>query len=330
MTRHDVFNGDADGLCAVQQWRLAEPDERAVPVTGAKRDIALLARVDAAAGDEVTVFDVSLHVNRDALERTLAAGARVRWFDHHYAGEVPAHPALEACIDVRADTCTSLIVDSRLGHRFAPWAAVGAFGDNLHAPARALCAAAGLDAAATARLAELGEALNYNAYGDDVADLPLHPAELRRAMARHADPLEFAAQSPHCARLLATCREDLERACAVPAWADAPGAAVRRLPDAPWARRVRGAYGNLLAVREPRRAHAIVVPRADGAYTVSLRVPAGARTSADAFCRAYPGGGGRAIAAGVDAVAPDALEALLRAFLAAYPDDAAAGRSGAD
>jgi hypothetical protein len=328
VTRHDVFNGDADGLCAVQQWRLAHPAADAIAVTGAKRDIALLQRVDAAAGDEVTVFDVSLHVNRDALGRALAAGARVRWFDHHYAGEPPVHPALDACIDTRADTCTSLIVDARLGHRFATWAAVGAFGDNLHAPARALCEAAGLDRASADRLAELGEALNYNAYGDDVAELPVHPAELRRAMTPHADPLAFAAQAPVCTRLLATCREDLERACAVPAWVDAPGAAVWRLPDAPWARRVRGAFGNLLAVREPRRAHAIVVPRADGAYTVSLRVPAGARTSADAFCRAYPRGGGRAIAAGIDAVAPDALDGVVRAFVAAYPGDAPTGRSG--
>lgn len=328
MTRYDVFNGDADGLCAVQQWRLAQPDGRAVPVTGAKRDIALLARVDAAAGDEITVFDVSLHVNRAGLERSLAAGARVRWFDHHYAGVPPAHPALEACIDTRPDTCTSLIVDARLDHRFAPWAAVGAFGDNLHAPARALCAAAGLDEAQTARLAELGEALNYNAYGDDVADLPLHPVALRRAMAPHADPLEFAAGSPVCERLLATCREDLELACAGPASADAPGAAVWQLPDAAWARRVRGAFGNLLALRDPRRAHAIVVPRADGAYTVSLRVPAHADTSADAFCRSYPRGGGRAIAAGIDAVASDALDAVVRAFVATYGPGVRSERSG--
>lgn len=318
MTRWDVFNGDADGLCAVQQWRLAEPADDAVAVTGAKRDIALLARVRAAAGDEVTVFDVSLHSNRAALEATLAAGARVRWFDHHYAGTPPAHPALDACIDTRASTCTALIVDARLGHRFALWAVVGAFGDNLHAPARALCAAAGLDETRTAALAELGEALNYNAYGDDVADLPLHPAELRRAMAPHADPFAFRAEAPGCARLLSTCREDLERACAAPPWAESAGAAVWRLPDAPWARRVRGAFGNRLATADPRRAHAIVVPGSDGASTISLRVPPGAPTSADAFCRRFPGGGGRAIAAGVDRVAPADVDALLRAFLDTY------------
>ena len=50
MTHYDVFNGDADGICALQQLRLAEPRD-AVLVTGVKRDIALLDRVPARAGD---------------------------------------------------------------------------------------------------------------------------------------------------------------------------------------------------------------------------------------------------------------------------------------
>ena len=42
----DVCNGDADGLCAVLQWRLHTP-AAATLVTGLKRDIALLERVQA-------------------------------------------------------------------------------------------------------------------------------------------------------------------------------------------------------------------------------------------------------------------------------------------
>ena len=53
----DVFNGDADGLCALHQWRLAHPAESTL-VTGVKRDIRLLSKVDAHAGDEVCVFDI--------------------------------------------------------------------------------------------------------------------------------------------------------------------------------------------------------------------------------------------------------------------------------
>ena len=49
MTCFYVFNGDADGLCALQQLHLADPGD-AILVTGVKRDIGLLARVEAPAG----------------------------------------------------------------------------------------------------------------------------------------------------------------------------------------------------------------------------------------------------------------------------------------
>ena len=71
---YDVFNGDADGICSLLQLRKAEPRE-ATLVTGVKRDIDLLEKVNAAAGDRITVLDVSLDKNRGALDRALAAGA---------------------------------------------------------------------------------------------------------------------------------------------------------------------------------------------------------------------------------------------------------------
>ncbi len=46
---YDVFNGDADGLCALHQLRLAKP-AAAELITGVKSDIALLHRVHAGAG----------------------------------------------------------------------------------------------------------------------------------------------------------------------------------------------------------------------------------------------------------------------------------------
>ncbi|HJV50176.1 MAG TPA: acetyltransferase, partial [Noviherbaspirillum sp.] len=38
MTCFDVFNGDADGMCALRQLRLSEPRE-AIRITGLKREI---------------------------------------------------------------------------------------------------------------------------------------------------------------------------------------------------------------------------------------------------------------------------------------------------
>jgi len=130
MQFYDIFNGDADGICALQQLRLEEP-RASVLVTGVKRDVRLLERVKATAGDELTVLDISLRSNAADLRRLLDAGARLRCFDHHAVGELPQHTNLKAFIDTAPDTCTSLIVDRYLGGRQRMWAVVAAYGDNL-------------------------------------------------------------------------------------------------------------------------------------------------------------------------------------------------------
>ena len=56
MAFYDIFNGDADGICALHQLRLSEP-RRAELVTGTKREIRLVARCAPASGDEMTVLD---------------------------------------------------------------------------------------------------------------------------------------------------------------------------------------------------------------------------------------------------------------------------------
>ena len=55
----DVFNGDADGICALVQLRLAEPKQSKL-VTGVKRDIQLLEHLSVQKNDSVTVLDISL------------------------------------------------------------------------------------------------------------------------------------------------------------------------------------------------------------------------------------------------------------------------------
>ena len=113
MRFYDIFNGDADGMCALHQLRLAQP-RQAQLVTGVKRDNRLLTRVYPAPGDRLTVLDISLHENREDLLRILGTGAHCQYFDHHHAGDVPVHPLLETHIDTSESTCTSLIVDRHL------------------------------------------------------------------------------------------------------------------------------------------------------------------------------------------------------------------------
>ena len=58
--------------------------------------------------------------------------SRVRYFDHHFAGDIPAHPALEAHIDLSPERlhqrCSSI---ATWKGRSGRWAIAGAFGDSL-------------------------------------------------------------------------------------------------------------------------------------------------------------------------------------------------------
>ena len=318
MRRFDVFNGDADGICALRQLRLAEPADTEL-VTGLKHEVALLARVEAGEGDQVTVLDVSLDRNRAALLRLLERGASVRYFDHHRAGDVPAHPRLEAHIDAGGLACTSELVDRVLGGRFRPWAVVAAFGDNLPHAARRLAGGLGIDDGRLALLESLGQGLNYNAYGFTREDVLVAPEALYRIVSRYADPFELLAREPLVARLEQERLDDLARAgqAAKPLLAAASHEAWM-LPDARWARRVQGVFANQLAAGRPERAHAVLVPIPPGGHTVSVRVPEGCGCSAADFCRRFPGGGGRVTAAGITQLGHGRLEAFLAEFAAAY------------
>lgn len=317
MARIDVFNGDADGICALHQLRLDDPGTD-VLVTGAKRDIGLLDRVRAGSGDAVTVLDISLDPNRAGLMRLLEAGARVRYFDHHFAGEVPAHPGLEAHIDTAAEVCTSILVDRYLNGRYRPWAVAAAFGDNLVRSAEALARASGYVEARTRMLASLGECLNYNGYGDTPEDLHFHPAELYAALRPYAEPGEFVADSPAYKRLAAGFRDDMRKTKALVPALDSGGCRAYVLPDAAWARRASGVFANRLAAERPAAAHAVLTPDTHGSVTVSVRAPTLRPEGADALCRQFANGGGRKAAAGINRLPAAEVDEFLRRFAAHF------------
>jgi hypothetical protein len=319
MKQFDVFNGDADGLCALHQLRLEAPADAAVLVTGVKRDIALLGRVDAREGDTVTVLDVSADANRAALASLLDRGVHVEYFDHHFAGELPVSRYLHAHIDLSPDTCTSLIVDRHLNGARRAWAIVGAYGDNLPRAARACAESLHLQPAELARLRELGENLAYNAYGDREQDVIIPPADLYRALKAYADPLRFVDEEDVCRRIGEQKRADLDMADCVEPEIVLPGAMFYILPDEAWGRRARGVLANTLANRVPTVAHAVLSINGQGSYTVSLRAPLASPTGADAVCRRFQTGGGRASAAGVNQLPRDKLGPFAEAVDAAFP-----------
>ncbi len=316
MKFYDIFNGDADGICALHQLRLEQPRE-AVLVTGVKRDIQLVARVDAGADDVLTVLDIALRSNIQAVQQALAHGARVQYFDHHAAGDIPQHPAFEAHLDPAPDICTSLLVDRHLSGKHRLWAVVAAFGDNLVESALRAAQPLQLDHTELARLHELGEAINYNAYGETVEDLHYAPADLYRTIAPYHDPRHFIFDEPVFEVLQQASVEDLARAETVtPEFATA-AVALYVLPDAAWSRRVNGLFSNRLAQTEPQRAHAVLVAKGDG-FVVSVRAPRNQPLGADTLCLAFATGGGRAAAAGINRLLVEDLPKFADAFRAAY------------
>jgi hypothetical protein len=196
---------------------------------------------------------------------------------------------------------------------------VGAFGDNLQDAAFELAHTLMMGEHDLGRLRELGETLNYNGYGDSESDLVVHPIELYRRLARHRDPFEFLAAEPVTAAISRRREEDMQMAELAEPKFVLGGADVYVLPDAPWSRRVRGTFANALANRLPALAHAVLTPNAAGGYTVSVRAPVNPHAAADALCRKFVTGGGRAAAGGINHLPADRLPEFVRELDRAFP-----------
>ena len=315
----DVFNGDADGLCALTQWRHHQPVDSTL-ITGVKRDIQLLDKVQAQAGDQVTVFDLSLDKNRAALIKLLGKGVDVFYVDHHFAGDIPASEHLTTSINTAADICTSLLINKHLQGQCKMWAIVGALGDNLKHSARALGCSLALSEQQWLQLEQLGTALNYNSYGLSVEDLHVSPMILFEQMRHYTDPFVFIDECrPLFDQLVHAYQADCRLTETLTAEFSNNDVAVFILPDAPWARRISGVYSNNLANQTPTRAHAVLTLKPNGHYMVSLRAPLAAKEGADRFCRRFPTGGGRAAAAGINDLPADQLHHFIDALSEFYP-----------
>lgn len=310
MPNFDVFNGDADGILSLVQLRLAEPRE-AVLVTGRKRDIKLLSRVDAAAGDKVTVLDISMQSNAHDLRRILDEGADVFYLDHHNAGEIPEHPNLNAVIDTSPEICTAMLVDEALDGDYRAWAVTAAFGDNF--PELATQKAEGLDLPLDA-LARLGLLVNYNGYGADLNDLHFNPEDLYRELVKYETPMAFLeAKTETYAALEAGYEADLAVMSGGEVILETSSHYALVLPGIAASRRMSGVHGNALAQEFPDRAHAILTQQ-DGGYLVSIRAPLVRRSGADVLALQFETGGGRSAAAGINHLAEAELDKFIALF----------------
>lgn len=317
MADYDIFNGDADGICALLQLRLAEPRDAKL-VTGVKRDIDLLKQVSAGKDDRVTVLDISMDKNHDALVSTLGTGAEVIYFDHHFPGEIPEAGNLSAHIDTDAEVCTGLLVNKYLEGAHLRWAVTAAYGDNLHNAAAEAAAPLGLSKAELSQLEELGTLLNYNGYGATVDDLFFAPDELFKKLLPYTNPFDFIAGDENFAALKAGYEQDMANAKAIDPSMSTDTCAMFMFPHESWSRRVGGVYGNELARNYPDRAHALLSDIGGNNYQVSVRAPINRRDGADELCRQFDTGGGRKAAAGINKLPEAELDRFQSAFEAQF------------
>lgn len=317
---YDVFNGDADGIIALLQLRLAEPKASTL-ITGVKRDIKLLNQVvKAGNATSVTALDISMEKNLEPLKALLAQQVSVFYCDHHRTGDVPQSEQLETLINLESDVCTSLLIDQKLNGQYRHWAIAAAFGDNLNQRAQTMAEQAGLNQTDIDFLCDLGTLINYNGYGASLADLHIPPAQLFEQLLAYPDPFGLRADNTSPYYLLKQgYDQDYAFVTRLTPVVDDGICRVFELPSEAWARRISGVFGNELANQAPTQAHGVLTLNENQKdYTVSVRAPLSNRVGADDVCTQFETGGGRKAAAGINALPLDQKSTFIEALSRYY------------
>jgi len=314
MSAFDVFNGDADGVLALHQFRLAHPQESTL-ITGVKRDVNLIGQLRDQCDARVVVFDISLEINQQEVLAAIARGCSFTWFDHHRRGDLLDGPRLETHINLAPTCCSALLVDEYLGGQYHLWAVAAAYGDNLRELADQLSAKAGLSKNEAQSLKDLGETINYNGYGEVREDLNIWPADLYLDLKKYENPFEYSSVSKVFERIQKQKQED-ERVLgqSTELYRSKVGVVIL-LPEGSSSKRMSGIFSNDLVHNEPEMAHAILTHLdAEQGYRISIRAPLSRLEKADTLAKQFPTGGGRAGAAGVNQLPKDQLPIFFQAF----------------
>ena len=313
MANYDVFNGDTDGIFAWHQLRLVHPRDATI-VTGVKRDVGLVSRVNAGDGDLVTVMDVSHAKNRKDVQRLLDSGAIVEYFDHHDPSELIAHPNITYHINTEPNISTGLIVNSYVKGKNCLWSIATAFGDNHIELAINMAKSEGLDDEQINLLKQIGLVVNYNSYGQTADDLFYSPEEIAEAVkACGSDVFRFTEQSDIFSTLLENFSNDMASAGCQEPYSISENGLIYTLPNEVWTHRIMGSFSNHLVSTNKDLACAISVLNSDGTYRISVRSSINNPHGAGDLCKKF-GGGGREKAAGINNLPESELEEFKEEF----------------
>jgi nanoRNase/pAp phosphatase (c-di-AMP/oligoRNAs hydrolase) len=312
---YDFFNGDADGIISLHQYRMfADTDTELF--TGVKRDIKLLRHCLDVKNSRFYVFDISLLSNHDDAVKVLGNENTMIWFDHHEPGELNLGENFTAKIDPDPNCCTNLMVDRYLDGIYRPWTICGAYGDNLHELADTLnphFTKKSMD-----RLREVGETLNYNGYGNEESDLTVHPKEVYIDIHKYESPFEYRKKSEVYNKIYeqkTLDEQELERSQIVD---ESSIGVVILLPDSKASVRYSGIYSNKMTTDNPSKAFAILTRFDEESYRISIRSPKTNPYGASTLAKMFPGGGGREKAAGINQLPKKDLQSFIDKFKEVY------------
>lgn len=317
MTYIDIFNGDADGIFSLIQWRKAHPvgsNDKQHLVTGVKRDIALVPKLTEALASEaaITVLDVSFDKNVDGVKQVLEVCQNLFYCDHHKADKLFEHEKLIANINTEPTVCTGLLVNAYLQDRYPLWAIAAAYGDGLDHIAERHVKRLQLNERQQNQLKQLGVLVNYNGYGSSVEDLYFDPAELFTSLANYQTPFDIVQdrESPFLP-LKQGYIEDMSKVESSENISSNDKLIALLLEDAAWARRISGTYGNQLAAQNPEKPVIIASYNAEGTLAISLRAPKNNPYGASTICSQFATGGGREGAAGINSLPQSEIDTFI-------------------
>ena len=315
MDYYDFFNGDADGIISLHQYRMHYPKDSQL-FTGVKRDVKLLRHCTDIKDSTFTVFDISLLSNTDYIKPILDGGNYVKWFDHHEPGETDLGDNFSIKVDADPNCCTNILVDEYLNGLYRPWTICGIYGDNLHEQADKFNPC--FNKASMAKLKEVGETLNYNGYGNEELDLTVHPKDVYLDLKDYESPFEYRKKSETYNKIYKQMKSDEAELSSSEILHESETGKVILLPNTRASIRYSGIYSNQQTTDSPDKAFAILTSVDGGNYRISIRSPKTNPYGASKLALQFPTGGGREKAAGVNELPKPELNNFIEKFEEVY------------
>jgi len=312
---YDLFNGDADGIISLYQYRKWKPSPFAELYTGIKRDVTLLRHLTDVKSGLINVFDISMKTNEGYIPQLINNDNTITWFDHHeMSDDENILASVMHRVDKSPDCCTAMMVDQHVGGQFRSWTICAAYGDNLHESAIKLNDQTNHSSDEMTRLKTIGETLNYNGYGNVESDLTSHPRDVYVDLTAFDCPFDYYNNSHLFVKIKEQMQQDksaLEQSTVVRSSCVGD---VILLPDTPSSIRYSGIYSNQLCTDNPSKAFAILTHFDEDSYKISIRAPKDKPYGASTLALKFPSGGGREKAAGVNQLPKKDLPKFIEEF----------------